>query len=448
MANPCTFQSSHMTRLVAEYARKCKMELAIIAISIFLSLVNLYQLNCLLMVLSNSWYFRRRLALLQVMHASSVGPMRSRKFVRVVRLRRQRRFWINPGRTQAWWSNFLNGTVLDTEWKDNFRVSRANFYKLCEELRPYLQKQTTVMRSPIDVERQIAVTLYYLSDGGRLRKTANAFGLSRASVSIIIRRVTRTITEVMGPNYIKLPFTEEEVLHKVSNFNRIFSFPQCLGAIDCTHIDIKAPNANPTDYINRKSRFSLNVQACCDFQYCFMDVVVKWPGSVHDARIFANSDLNTKLKFGQIPQCRRELLEGHDPIPVFLLGDPAYPLMPYLMKEYANGGSNLKENYFGYKLCSARNVIECAFGRLKARFGALKRAMDINIVDLPYVIYACFVLHNFCELNQESISDECVSSVINYERDFQPQPAANGGQVTNDAEGKRVRRVLTEYFDP
>ena len=89
MANPCTFQSSHMTRLVAEYARKCKMELAIIAISILLSLVNLYQLNCLLMVLSNSWYFRRRLALLQVMHASSVGPMRSRKFVRVVQLRRQ-----------------------------------------------------------------------------------------------------------------------------------------------------------------------------------------------------------------------------------------------------------------------------------------------------------------------------------------------------------------------
>ena len=153
---------------------------------------------------------------------------------------------------------------------------------------------------------------------GRLRKTANAFGLSCASVSIIMRRVTTTISVVMGPNYIKLSFTEEEVMHKVSNFNQIFSFPQCLGAIDCTHIAIKAPSANSTDYINRKSRYSLNVEACCDFKYCFMDVVVKWPGSVHDARIFANSDLNTKLKFGQILQCRRELLEGHDTVPVFL----------------------------------------------------------------------------------------------------------------------------------
>lgn len=40
----------------------------------------------------------------------------------------------------------------------------------------------------------------------------------------------------------------------------------------------------------------------------------------------------------------------------------------------------------------------------KTRFGALKRAMDIIIDDLPFVIYACFVLYNFCESNKESIS--------------------------------------------
>ncbi|RNJ79755.1 MAG: hypothetical protein EB829_01555, partial [Nitrosopumilus sp. H8] len=66
-----------------------------------------------------------------------------------------------------------------------------------------------------------------------------------------------------------------------------------------------------------------------------------------------------------------------------------------------------------------------AFGRLKARFGALKRAMDINIEDLPFVIYACFVLHNFCEINKESISEERVRMAIGYDRDFQPPTAAN-----------------------
>ena len=54
-------------------------------------------------------------------------------------------------------------------------------------------KEETVMRASIDVARQVAMTLYYLSDEGRLRKTANAFGVSRATVSIVIRRVTRVI---------------------------------------------------------------------------------------------------------------------------------------------------------------------------------------------------------------------------------------------------------------
>ena len=39
------------------------------------------------------------------------------------------------------------------------------------------------MRAAVDVVKQVAVTLYYLSDEGRMRKTANAFGLSRQAVS-------------------------------------------------------------------------------------------------------------------------------------------------------------------------------------------------------------------------------------------------------------------------
>lgn len=93
------------------------------------------------------------------------------------------------------------------------------------------------------------------------------------------------------------------------------------------------------------------------------------------------------------------------------------------MKEYVNGGKTVQKQYFALKLCQARMVIGCAFGWLRACFGALKRAMDINLDDLPYVIYACFILHNFCEHNNETISEDKVCAAIN--RESQPQPQAN-----------------------
>ena len=110
----------------------------------------------------------------------------------------------------------MDNVTVANEWKENFRMSRPIFLELCEDLRPLLKRKSTRMGRPISVETQMAVTLYYSSDEGRYRKVANAFGISRSSVSIIVRRVCIAISEYLDPIYVYLPTTEREVQELVN----------------------------------------------------------------------------------------------------------------------------------------------------------------------------------------------------------------------------------------
>ena len=53
------------------------------------------------------------------------------------------------------------------------------------------------------------------------------------------------------------------------------------------------------------------------------------------------------------------------PVPIVILGDPAYLLLPWLIKPYLGVGVSEKWKKFNRKLNRARVVVECAFGRLK-----------------------------------------------------------------------------------
>ena len=76
---------------------------------------------------------------------------------------------------------------------------------------------------------------------------------------------------------------------------------------------------------------------------------------------------------------------------------PCKPIIACFMKEFVNGGSNEKEQFFRFKLSSARMVIECAFGRLKGKFGCLGRKMDINIIcHTLFMLAFCYIISASC----------------------------------------------------
>ena len=162
-------------------------------------------------------------------------------------------------------------------------------------------------------------------------------------------------------------------------------------------------------------KYTLNCQAICDEKGYFIDVDLRWPGSVHDARVYANSQINKKFANKDIACYYQQLVPRFPPIPPILIGDPAYPLLPNVMKEYANCIDNKQIN-FNNKLRITRNQIECAFGRLKARWRILNWPVGVDIDLAVTLIFSCFVLHNYCEKHKVDIQPEYLQTQMEIEK--------------------------------
>ncbi len=232
---------------------------------------------------------------------------------------------------------------------------------------------------------------------------------------------------------------------KVAEFETKYGMIQAFGCIDGTHVPIICPGTNSQDYYNYKGFYSLNVQAVCDYRGHFLDVECRWPGSVHDAKVFANSSINAKLQNGSLPGTYQSVIPGCTSIPNYIIGDPAYPLLPFCLKEYDSCENNEKV-IFNNMLRSARNPIECAFGRLKARWQVLTKKIDLKITSVPIVVYACFVLHNFCERRRSYLDDDMVRDQVQAAKTTHGDSLPGSVYSTDSGEGAVIRDLLTEYI--
>lgn len=194
-----------------------------------------------------------------------------------------------------------------------------------------------------------------------------------------------------------------------------------------------------------KMKYTLNVQEVCDSDGKFIDVDCKWPGSVHDAKVFANSKINSMLRDGTLPLLYRTLVPGFDKVPVLLLADPAYTLLPHCMKEYKSCTTD-EAVLFNNLLRASRNPIECAYGRLKARWQILTRPMDMKLENIPQIIYSCFVLHNFCEMNGMQMDDEQIKMQVAFDKEQGPNLEPDRIFSYNSSEGERIRHAITVYI--
>ena len=178
----------------------------------------------------------------------------------------------------------------------------------------------------------------------------------------------------------------------VDGFFNHWGIPQCAGSIDVSHIPVIPPVLNHTDYYNRKGWYSIIVQAVVNHHYLFTNLHIGWPGSVHDARVLANSAIYQRANNKEILQGECMCVGDMD-IPIFLVGNSAYPLLPWLIKLFTMSPSiTEQQKTFNYIICRGRVVVEIAFGRLKARWRRLLKQNDMSMENIPNVVTACCVL--------------------------------------------------------
>ncbi|XP_064482866.1 uncharacterized protein LOC135395701 [Ornithodoros turicata] len=283
------------------------------------------------------------------------------------------------------------------EYKRMFRLSpnlvkRVAFMYQESEFHP----QPHGGRPCIPAEKAILITLSYLAFDDPIAKIADKFDVTESTghktVTRVLKFLQRISSDVIAwPSGERRSSIEKGFLTKVKGAG----IPDVIGCVDGSHIEINRPRESRDSYFNRKKYHSIVLQGICDHQMKFLDVFVGFPGSAHDARI-----LRSSFFFFRTPKRSVQFLGG------YILGDSAYPLLPWLLTPYRDIGQGLSAWKRKYNLVHSqqRVTIEHAFGVLKQRFQRLYYVDTDSIHQACLIVLGPCVLHNMCA-EQDDIDD-------------------------------------------
>ncbi|XP_076922137.1 protein ANTAGONIST OF LIKE HETEROCHROMATIN PROTEIN 1-like [Bidens hawaiensis] len=309
-----------------------------------------------------------------------------------------RRVWVKE-RSKAFWEYYISNECSDDEFKKVFRMSKATFNMICDELDSAVTKKDTMLRQAIPVPQRVAVCLYRLATGEPLRSVSNLFGLGISTCHKLVLEVCAAIKTVLMPKFLQWP--DKERLEQIKNdFGLISGIPNVSGSIYTTHVSIIAPKTTPAAYFNKKHTernqkpsYSTTIQGVVDSRGVFTNICVGYPGSLSDDKILEKSALAQRFNMGHVKN-------------IFVVGGSSYPLLDWLLVPYTHQNQTWSQHSFNEKTDEVQQIAKDAFMRLKGRWACLQKRTEVKLQDLPVVLGACCVLHNICEMYNETMDDE------------------------------------------
>ncbi|GMF33011.1 unnamed protein product [Phytophthora fragariaefolia] len=236
--------------------------------------------------------------------------------------------------------------------------------------------------------------LVYLKDIGTQGSDASTedlsllFGIgSGASYDYIGRYTSALLSHYQ--NIVRWPSADERKM--LSQKMAVgFDCPNCVGLVDGTLLPLAfKPALSGEDYYTRKGGYAINALIFCDDMAKVTYMVVGWPGSSHDNRVWSNSAIyNRPLDHFDNGQ--------------YILGDSAFRASRYIVPAYKKlqgGVISREKEFFNYKLAKLRIRVEHCIGVLKARFQyfrgirvIIKTTEDMNRIIRLFM--SAVVVHN------------------------------------------------------
>ncbi|WAR22149.1 HARB1-like protein [Mya arenaria] len=255
----------------------------------------------------------------------------------------------------------------------------------------------------ISARHKLLISLRYLASGPIQLNDCDIHGVSQPTVSRVLGEMLNVLSDPrLVRQFISFPTDAADLRRNATIFEGIANFPKVMGLIDGTHIRIRAPSEDEYMYVSRKQFHSINVQMVVDGDDKIIDIVARWSGSVHDARILRESGLSQLLDNG---------FGGHKQF--HLMGDSGYHSKRWLLTPYLNP-QGLAQEAYNRSHKTTRSRIEKGIGQLKRRFGVLHTPFPRKSLQSWHVLCCttCVKQEGFHLLTTKVMTMEITTMVI------------------------------------
>ncbi|XP_035544597.1 uncharacterized protein LOC118347990 [Juglans regia] len=286
-----------------------------------------------------------------------------------------------------------------------FRMEVQAFRYVCDLLRDSLIMDRT---ERVSVEESLGIFCLLVGHAQGQRIVGDRFQHSSETINRHVKTVMRALHQ-LGRTVIRR--TEMDGVHPyiTENPHNYPWFEKCLGSMDGTMINARAPSRLSNAYRNHHGQIAQNVLCLCDFNMKFQYVYTGWEGTAHDARVFLDALSRRRNQFPWPPEGYYYLVDSAFPcIEKFM---PPYPRERYHRSDrYSGRQFRGYKDYFNFRHSSLRNIIERTFALLKNRFQILSAMPRYRPTRQGMLVTACCTLHNL--IKTVTPNDEFIQAAL------------------------------------